>query len=165
MLQIKYIKFNQYQEEYDMTMEEMINHLFIAVDLRDWSRVKECFAEKLVLDYSSMNGQPAAELTAEDIIAGWKYVLPGFTCTHHQLGNMIIKAQPTEAAVFCYGTASHYLEHEKGNVWIVVGSYDFNLKMVQEEWKITKMKFNYKYQDGNKELPALALEKATKAQH
>lgn len=139
-----------------MNIEEVIYHLFIAVDVRDWKAVRECFANSLLLDYSSMNGQPAAELTADDMIAGWKTVLPGFSCTHHQLGNMLTNDGETVGTVFCYGTASHYLEHEKGNVWVVVGNYDFELTRMDGNWKVTKMRFNFKYQDGNKELPAAA---------
>lgn len=139
-----------------MNLEEVIYHLFIAVDSRDWKAVKECFADRLLLDYSSMNGQPAVELTADEMIAGWKTVLPGFSFTHHQLGNMLTKDEETVGTVFCYGTASHYLEHEKGNVWIVVGSYDFELAKNNSNWKVTKMRFNFKYQEGNKELPAAA---------
>ncbi|MNC50682.1 hypothetical protein D3C75_999400 [compost metagenome] len=54
-----------------------------------------------------------------------------------------------EATVFCYGTATHYLEHKDGNVWTVVGSYDFDLNETDGGWRIVRMKFNFKYQDGN----------------
>jgi len=138
-------------------IEAQVKKLFIATDACDWDSVKSIFAESLELDYSSMNGQPAAFLKAEDVIEGWKTILPGFTHTHHQVGNVIVKAQESTASVFCYGTATHYLEDENGNVWTVVGSYDFDLEK-QDEWRITKMKFNFKYQDGNTFLPQLAME-------
>ena len=62
--------------------------------------------------------------------------------------------------MFCYGTASHYFQNELGeDVWIVVGTYDFDLEKIDTEWKVKKMKFNFKYQDGNLELPKLVQEK------
>jgi hypothetical protein len=57
-------------------------------------------------------------------------------------------------------TATHYLENESGkNIWTVVGSYDLVLKVVNKSWRITNMKFNLKYIDGNNDLPKMAQEK------
>ena len=139
-------------------IKEQVTRLFIAVDECDWDTVRECFADEVELDYSSMNGQPAAVLKADDIIEGWKQVPPGFTHTHHQIGNVIATSSDQEGSLFCYGTASHYLENKKGNVWTVVGSYDIDLKFIDGNWKITKHKFNFKYQDGNGDLPNMAME-------
>ena len=106
-----------------------------------------------------MNNQPGALVSPNQIIAQWSAVLPGFDYTHHQIGNLIVEAEGETAHAFCYGTASHYLEHEKGNVWTVVGSYDFDLRKENNNWVITSMRFNYKYQTGNSDLVAIAIEK------
>lgn len=138
--------------------KDAINQLFIATDNRDWSQIEKVFNETVRLDYSSMNGNPATELAAQDIIASWKTILPGFKYTHHQTGNFQSSVDGDSAHVFCYGTATHYLEDEKGNVWIVVGSYDFDLiKDKSQTWRITAMKFNFKYMDGNTSLPEKAM--------
>ncbi len=137
--------------------KDVVHQLFIATDNRDWSSVMDCFAAEVRLDYSSMTGTEAVTLSPTAIVDSWKKILPGFKSTHHQIGNMMSKESLESAEVFCYGTASHYLENGKGNLWIVVGSYDFNLiKDEGNRWKISGMKFNYKYQDGNTELPVLA---------
>ena len=41
-----------------------------------------------------------------------------------------------------------------------LGSYDFDLKKSGDQWKITSMKFNYKYQEGNTSLPEKAIKNA-----
>lgn len=92
------------------TVEEKVAKLFIAVDSRDWAAAGGCLAEQVLLDYSSMSGEPPALLKAGDIIDAWKTVLPGFQATHHQLGNVLSSAAQSEASLFCYGTATHYLE-------------------------------------------------------
>ena len=52
--------------------------------------------------------------------------------------------------VFCYGVAFHHLPNETGqNTRVFVGSYDFDLVKDQDNWKITKFKYNLKYIDGN----------------
>lgn len=138
-------------------IEERVFKLFIAVDECDWDMVEECFDEFVETDYSSMNSKPAANVKAKELIAGWKTLLPGFTKTQHQIGNMIVKAKEHTASVFCYGTAAHYLESEENGVWRVGGSYDIDLEKVDNDWKITRIKLNYKYQEGNKKLPQLAI--------
>ncbi|MEM9340944.1 MAG: nuclear transport factor 2 family protein [Bacteroidota bacterium] len=137
--------------------EKTVTGLFIATDQRDWQTVQQSFSDEVVLDYSSMNGHPASKLTPAQIIDAWKGVLPGFEHTHHQLGNFRTQVDGNKAAVFCYGTASHYLSDPTGNLWIVVGTYDFELEQQQGAWKITSMTFHYKYQDGNTSLPAKAM--------
>jgi hypothetical protein len=139
---------------------EAVNKLFISVDNRDWKSVKAIFNDTVLLDYTSMAGGQPAHLASDQIIDSWKSVLPGFDYTHHQLGNYIIENDSLGAKVFCYGTAMHYLANEsKNNLWTVVGSYDLELQTVREAWRITKMKFNLKFIDGNSQLPKMAQEK------
>lgn len=140
------------------TANETVSALFVASDNRDWNKVETIFAEQVELDYSSMNGNPAVTLTPKQITDAWRTILPGFTSTHHQVGNFITSENENSAAVFCYGTATHYLDDEEGNIWTVVGSYNFELKKENGVYRVSKMKFNYKYQDGNLELPKKAME-------
>lgn len=140
---------------------EVVTQLFVSTDQQNWEKVTRCFAEKVVLDYSSMNGAPASTLSPDQIVTSWKGILPGFEHTHHQLGNFITNEEANKAQVFCYGTATHYLPNEKGAIWTVVGSYDFELeKTADGAWKISSMTFHFKYQDGNTTLPAKAIENA-----
>ncbi|MEM6800413.1 MAG: nuclear transport factor 2 family protein [Bacteroidota bacterium] len=140
-------------------VEQRISSLFIATDNRDWKSLESIFAKKVELDYSSMNGAPAAQLSPTQIIESWKSILPGFTFTQHQIGNFQIKIKAKEAQVFCYGTASHYLEDPSGNLWTVVGSYDFRLTQDQDDdWRVSTMRFNFKYMDGNLGLPQKAMD-------
>lgn len=137
--------------------EQTVTNLFVATDQRDWDQVAKIFHHEVLLDYSSMNGNPAAKLSPEQIVAAWKGILPGFESTHHQVGNFISSIDGDKAEAFCYGTASHYLPDENGNLWLVVGSYNFELVEVENTWKISTMKFNFKYQDGNTALPEKAI--------
>lgn len=144
-------------------VQEAISRFFIAVDNRNWDDVRNLFADTVLLDYTSMVGGEPANLTSELIIESWKGLLPGFDCTHHQLGNFVINADLEIATAFCYGTATHYLKNDSGNnVWTVVGSYNFELISDASDWKISKMKFNLKYIDGNSSLPAMAQERLKK---
>lgn len=147
------------QGQESQALEHKISQLFLATDERDWESLKSIFAEEVALDYSSMSGNPAAKLSPNQIIDSWKSILPGFSATHHQVGNFQTEIKEKVAHVFCYGTATHYLEDPKGNVWTVVGSYDFQLKPdLKGNWQVSAMRFNYKYMDGNLSLPQKAME-------
>ena len=143
-------------------VQTTVTTLFVATDQQDWSMVEEQFADMVNLDYSSMTGNPATEISPSEITSGWKTVLPGFTHTHHQLGNFTTTIENNKAHVFVYGTASHFLEDENGNVWTVIGSYDFDLKKIGNDWKVTSMTFNYKFQDGNSGLIQKAIDNVNK---
>lgn len=145
---------------------ETVSRLFIATDSRNWNDLKNIFDTNVLLDYSSMTGGEPSNLSPDQIIDSWKAFLPGFDSTHHQLGNFIVKEHGHHADVFCYGTASHYLINPSGyNVWTVVGSYNIKLNFDGENWKVTMMKFNFKYMDGNSDLARLAQEKLNKKEH
>ena len=141
-----------------INIQETISKMFVNSDQRQWETVEAQFAPKVILDYSSMTGNPAVVVSPTDITTGWKTVLPGFTFTQHQIGNFITEVNGDKAHSFCYGTANHYLENTNGNVWTVVGSYDFDLEKIDGYWRITAMTFNFKYQDGNTRLIEKAIE-------
>ncbi len=136
--------------------KNVILQLFSATDEKEWDNVERCFAKEVLLDYSSM-GNPAETLNPGQITDAWKTILPGFDHTHHQLGNIQEFITENTAHVFAYGTATHYLANEKGNVWTVVGTYDFDVIKEKGTWKISSMKFNFKYQDGNTALAQEAI--------
>ena len=135
--------------------------IFINTDGRRWDRIEVLFAPQVRLDYQSMSGQPAAMMSPTQITGAWKQVLPGFDQTHHQIGNIIVTERDTDADLFCYGTATHYIANQpEGNVWTVVGTYEFHLIKTSSGWLADRMKFNLQYQDGNLNLPKLAGERA-----
>lgn len=145
---------------------QAVTAIFVGTDEHDWARVKATFAPQVLLDYTSMAGGPPATLTPDQILSAWQGLLPGFAHTHHQLGNFDVRLlNDREATAFCYGTATHYLPQPAGgNVWTVVGTYDFHLVHDGTGWRADRMKFNLKYQDGNLELPKRATERVKQGQ-
>ena len=57
---------------------DAINQLFVSSDQRDWNMVEQIFDDNVLLDYSSMSGNPAASLSPKAITTAWKGVLHGF---------------------------------------------------------------------------------------
>ena len=134
-----------------------VQQIFIQTDERNWDRVAACFADPLQLDYTSMNGGEPARMSPQQVIESWQGVLPGFEATQHSISNFQVNVTGDKAMVKCYGTAVHYLPTEDGpDTWTVVGTYDFHLVKSNDQWKADHMKFNFKFMEGNQNLPTLA---------
>ena len=134
-------------------VREVVTRLFISTDNRDWDAVGRLFAAEVLFDMTSMVGGEPVKLTRQKIVASWEKGLKPLKAIHHQAGNFIVKINQSEATVFCYGIASHYLPNNTNqNTRVFVGSYNFHLIKSGENWQIDQFKFNLKYIDGNPNL-------------
>lgn len=133
-----------------------VNTLFSGADERNWNKVKSVMHTPVLLDYSSMTGSPATNLTPEEITAAWSAFLPGFDRTNHKLSDFKVIINGDEAIVHYTGKADHYLNAE---VWTVEGSYNTKFKRVNENWLVVAHTFNFQKQSGNNTLPAAATKK------
>ena len=132
---------------------KVLNRLFLATDARDWPRVRECFAEAVHFDMTSLAGGQPARLSPAEITAGWEAGLLPLDALHHQTGNLEVSVCGDEATASCYGVAWHYRRTRSGrNTRVFVGSYDFHLARSGEAWRIDLFRFNSKFVDGNLEL-------------
>lgn len=134
-----------------------IVNIFNGSDKQDWELVRNSFHYEVFLDYFSLSKKPGEKVKSDEIIKGWKDFLPKFKFTHHMITNFEITITGANAVAFCKGQALHLLpDAEGGDTWTVIGTYDFKLTKVANQWKVDTMIFNLVYEDGNKNLPALA---------
>ena len=135
---------------------ETIKKVFEGADERDWKKVQDTFADTVLLDYSSMNGSPAAILSSADIIKAWRGFLPGFDKTHHQVFDFRVDQADNKITAHFSGRAVHFIDEDS---WTVEGNYDVE---IDESGKVSKFKFNLQKQSGNTDLPQKAVENAAK---
>ena len=93
---------------------DIITGLFIGTDNRDWAMVRECLAERVLLDMSTLGAGPPQTLPVGQIVDGWDAGLKPLQAVHHQAGNFLVNIDGDGADVFCYGIASHYLPNPSG---------------------------------------------------
>ncbi len=126
----------------------VINQLFISTDDKDWDGVRECFADTVLFDMSSMGGGEPEKKSAQEIIDGWKEGLAEIDQVHHRSSNFIINVQEESAYAFCYGIAMHYTKTESGGkVRSFTGSYDMHLAKDGNKWRIDEFTFILKFID------------------
>lgn len=134
-----------------------ISRFFIDVDARNWPSVEEALTKRVHLDYSSFGAGEPVDLSPAEITAAWRALLPGFDQTHHLIGNALVVSKEQRATAHVHATATHFIDGaEGGDIWAVYGTYDIGLAQEAGTWKISAIKFNFKFQDGNLELPVLA---------
>ena len=135
---------------------EHITALFAGADERNWFKIKSVLSQQVLLDYSSMTGEPAALVTPEQIVDAWSAFLPGFDRTNHRLSDFKVDRNNREAVTTYNGRADHFLSE---SVWTVEGSYSTEVKLINGSWLITAHTFHFKKQSGDLTLAEQVKEK------
>lgn len=133
-----------------------LNHLFRAVDEKDWSRAEEHLAPHVRLDMTSLAGGEPEDTTGAAVVGGWREGLSHLQSIHHQAGNYEVEVHGEEASATCYGIACHYLPNDTGrSTRTFVGTYDFHLRKRGGSWRVDLLRYNLKFIDGNTDLEGL----------
>lgn len=125
---------------------ETVKSIFKGADDHNWQLIENAMADKVLLDYFSLSGNPAATISAKQIIEGWKGFLPKFERTHHQLSDFSVDSQGNIANVSFKGKADHFINKD---VWTVEGTYHAEVVNRNNSWKVTQLKFILSKQSGN----------------
>lgn len=141
----------------------LIGALAVRVDAGDWSGLTGLFDAKVRVDYTSLFGGDAKVLSAEDLIASWRQLVPGFSHTSHLIGVPFVRRDGDYAHVSASVTAWHAIEDQplpEGNVWTVHGCYEIDLVKVDGAWRIAALTLARAWAEGNIDLPKIAAERA-----
>jgi hypothetical protein len=113
-----------------------------------------CFTDPFTLDMTSMTGGSPASLSPGQVTEMWADGFKALDHVHHQVGNFQTVLQEDTAHVRCYGIAFHRRDGiaapTKSRVF--VGTYDMDLVGEPGIWRISTLKFNLKFVDGNLDL-------------
>jgi SnoaL-like domain len=141
-----------------MTDADVLPRMLYAIDVLDWPGVRDAFADEVRADWTSLFGGEPETLPAEELIARWQALLPGFDATQHMLGPMVLTDDGgagvrADAHVRGY---HHIEDRDGGRTWAVHGHYTARLV----DGKITELTLAVFYQEGELGLPAVATERA-----
>ncbi|MEL7122949.1 MAG: nuclear transport factor 2 family protein [Bacteroidota bacterium] len=160
--------FTNSNKEHDMSTEvanttdqaaiqDLINTFFKQVDQRNWSEVKSKMTDSVYTDYTALGGQ-AGFFSPNEILTGWKGMLPGFERTIHQVHNEAIWIAGDRASATLDAIATHYLTVENGdNYWTVFVGYDTEFIKEDGAWKMARIDLSLYDQMGNGNLPQAAI--------
>jgi SnoaL-like protein len=92
----------------------LVPRLAYAEDDRDYDAFRALFAESVLVDMSSLFGEPAYEIGADDLTQRARSVLGGFEYTQHHTSNVVVELDGDRATVRATVNAYHYLPTEPG---------------------------------------------------
>ncbi len=135
-------------------IDSTITTLFNSVDQRNWEAVKQTMADSVYTDYTALGGDSGFK-TPDEIINGWKALLPGFERTIHQVHNTAIWVAGNRATATMDAIATHFLSDD---FWTVFVGYDTEFIAENGTWKLARIDLSLYDQTGNGELPLQAME-------
>jgi hypothetical protein len=136
-----------------MTMDRLdvidtCNRMARHADQRAWDALPGVFADKVTLDYTSLDGGEPVTLTPAQIVAGWRTGLGVYTATQHLLGTHLVVVDGDDAVC----TAAFQAAHLKvdGSRWTLGGTYRFDLIRARDGWRITGVVMTALWSDGER---------------
>jgi hypothetical protein len=120
----------------------------LAVDSRDWARLRECFTADAVGDFGGAvnDGYDAIEAT-------YRGALERLNASQHLIGNHLVTldaARPDAATSVFYFQAQHVKEGlEGGSQFVVAGRYDDQFIRTERGWRIQHRTVSVMWTSGN----------------
>lgn len=106
-----------------LDVAETIYRYATGIDTLDFDLYRSIFAPRVAIDFSSYNGREAAEMTADQWVAGLQPLFTGLNATQHSMTNPIADIDGDEARCRMYMQAHHVYEPDDPNSWFTIGGY------------------------------------------
>ncbi|WP_432000154.1 nuclear transport factor 2 family protein [Streptomyces sioyaensis] len=123
-------------------------------DKHEWEQLRSAvFAEKVQVDYTSLNGGEPAEMAADELIGAWRTHLSGLTSTQHLLTNHLVRVEGDTAVATADFQATHLLPNALGGpLWTLGGHYRFALRRTASGWRIDGLTMTTDWAEGNRQI-------------
>lgn len=128
-----------------IAVQDTVNELFRAADLKDWRRAKVVFDEKVNVDAAPLLGGDPGEMTPPEITDAWAGTLGPAEAVHHQTGNFAVRLAEYGAYVTCYVTSTRYRPDRQESLAWDFGTFDLHLVRKGEVWKIDAMRYKREF--------------------
>lgn len=139
----------------EAAVKTIVESVAVLADRSEFEALERLYADEVLVDYSSLNGQPAELKSPQALMTDWAGVLPGFDRTRHDLGGVEAIIDGDTAAARADVSAGHWIGEA---YWQVDGQYAYELVRAPHGWKITSMTFTLEDETGSRDVfgPAIA---------
>lgn len=129
------------------------------MDRGSWDQLSTVFTDEVLLDYSSLTGEPATMIPSQKIIEGWRQSLSGYAAAQHMISNQLTTVEGDSATSTAMFLATHYLPNSDGGpIWTLGGEYHYGLVRTADGWRINALTMIIGWADGNRHVRDLARE-------
>lgn len=132
----------------EIAIIRITNQIDRAVDDKDWPRARSYVADRVTVDFSSLSGQPAATIAADDLIGAWSGNLKGNKTSLHMRTNHDVAIEGERATVVSTGYAFNRMEGNGDPLWEVWG-YRHSFTHQNDGWKVDGMSLSVAHERGN----------------
>ena len=136
---------------------DVVNAVGLLADLREWPALRACFADEVLVDYTSRDGGQPVRMKADDLVEGWRKRLGGFSATQHLISNHLMEVEAQRAVCRSTFKSQHRLETEQ---WDLDGRYRHELTQAGRIWRVSAMQMVGDFERGNRRLVERAAMKA-----
>jgi ketosteroid isomerase-like protein len=144
----------------EMEIRRVVDEIDNAVDAKDWAKARTFFADKVAVDFTSLAGGKPAQITADELVGGWRTNLYADKKSFHLRGNHRIQINGNWAEAFSKAFAFNLLEKGKvTGLWEVWGNYTHTLERTKDGWKVSGMTLEVIYQRGDEKVRTFVPEK------
>lgn len=120
-----------------------------ALDTGDWAGYAACFTGRVNIDFKRLTGFDEVRLDAV-LWARFADLILSPLRRHHTLSNFNVNLEGDRAFALVYMTARHWKATDVGtNMNTQYGWYDVWLERDGEDWKISRLKHDYQWVEGN----------------
>lgn len=140
-----------------------LNQLLTAIDDTNWRLARRLMARQVLADYSTLTGEPAGQVKADDLVEGWEESLGRLTGTQHLAGTHLADVRGNGAIVRAHVQATHVAQ--VGNTskrwprrvfdWTVGGRYRAGMRRDAASptgWTIQELTFVYLWENGDRRI-------------
>ncbi|MEV8565897.1 nuclear transport factor 2 family protein [Streptomyces sp. NPDC051322] len=123
------------------------------VDQREWDALYGVFTDKVLVDYTSLNGGEPSTVDAGALIDSWSGLLGNLSSTQHMITNFLVDVRGDEAVCTAMFQAVHRLPNALGGPhWTLGGQYRWTVLRTGAGWRISAMTMTALWSEGNRHI-------------
>lgn len=120
-----------------------------ATDDKDWAMARSLFAADVWADFASLSGQPAATVSGDSIVDGWRQNLTAAKTSQHARSNHQVSLDGDRATVRSVAQAWNRMDGNGDPLWELWGVYEHRFRREGARWAIDGMTLQVTHQRGN----------------
>jgi len=119
-------------------------------DRRQWDALAEVFADKVMLDYTSLSGGVPGQVGRDELVGSWQQLIGAMTATQHLLSNHLVTVNGDVAECTAQFQATHLANMAPDeDRWVLGGHYWFGMIRVSGQWQISALTMTVSWSSGN----------------
>jgi hypothetical protein len=133
-------------------LRRLADELFIATDLKDWTAARALFADgSIEVDMSSLVGGGAVQMTADQLLDGFRVGLHPGKVSHHLVTNYRIRVDGDRAELWAHGYAWNRVPSLPAgrDLWETWGNYRLTFRRQAGDWRLDGFRYYSKLTRGN----------------